>query len=180
MKPAPFVLLLLAASCNRDEDDTPWERTPAGYTVYFHDRGTVKTGLSDRPTLYAEFDAAVDLAADRMLTQYGTPKDDFYRAARLHKFHLHDHIYLVYHGIRVTGYHEDRSEGIIGLAYWPYLSDPVAPDPTSPEWTRYYSAITDAWYWGVHDTARLYPALAHEIGHHLYGPTFEHKAQQIF
>jgi hypothetical protein len=168
-------LLLVPACAGEREDKTPWESTPDGFTVVWYDQGTVSTGLLDKATLYAEFDAAMQLAADAMLVQYGTPRDTFLAAARVHKFRLHDNIFFYYSGQRVFGYHEDNNDfNEIGVAYWPYLTDPDTPDPAAPEWTHYYSNISNLWYWGVHDVTRLYAALKHEVGHHLMGPGFEH------
>ena len=170
-------LLIPACIGERDRDETPWETTTDGFIVYWYDEGTLSTGLSDKATLYAEFDAAMQLAADQMFTQYGTPREDFFAAARLHKFRLHDNIFFDYNGQRVFGYHKDASDfNEVGAAYWPYRKDPNGVDQTSPPWTWYHSAVDGYWYWGVHDVAALFAVLKHEVGHHLKGPTFEHKA----
>ena len=170
-------LLIPACIGERDKDKTPWETTPDGFIVYWYDKGTLSTDLSTKAVLYAEFDAAMQLAADQMLAQYGVARETFLNVAKLHKFRLHDNIFFYLNGQRVFGYHEDSYDfNEVGVAYWPYLKDPVAVDPASPPWTWYLSAIDGNWYWGVHDVTALYAVLKHEIGHHLYGPTFEHKA----
>lgn len=180
-----FLVSILAAflipACigDKDKDKTPWESTPDGFIVYWYDKGTLSSQppLSDKATLYAEFDAAISIAAGQMLTTYGLPEANFYAAARVHRFRLHDNIFFYYSGQRVFGYHEDSNDfNEIGVAYWPFLTDPTAPDPTAPEWTHYYSNISNLWYWGVHDAAKLYAVLRHEVGHHIYGALFEHKA----
>ena len=170
-------LLIPACIGERDRDETSWETTPDGFIVYWYDEGTLSTDLSTKAVLYAEFDAAIQLAADQMLAQYGTPREDFIAAARLHKFRLHDNIFFYYNGQRVFGYHLDKKDfNEVGVAYWPYRTDPNTPDPTAPVWTHYYSTISNQWFWGVHDVTALYAVLKHEVGHHLKGPTFEHKA----
>lgn len=172
--------LLLLPACGEDKDHTPWESTQDGYLVAWYDQGTLGTGLLDKATLYAEFDAAMQLAADAMLAQYGTPRDTFFAVARLHKFRLHDNIFFYYSGQRVFGYHKDKKDfNEVGVAYWPFRTDPVAPDPTAPLWTHYFSTISNLWYWGVHDVTALYAALRHEVGHHIFGAGFEHKAGQL-
>ena len=172
---------LLVAGCSRArEDNTPWESTQAGYIVYWYDGGTLGTGLSTKEILYAEFDAAIELAADAMFSQYGTPRTDFKAAASVHKFRLYDNIFFYYSDQRVFGYHDDNLNfNEIGVAYWPFRTDPDAVDPNSPSWTWYFSTISNLWYWGVHDVGALYAALKHEVGHHIFGPSFEHKAGQL-
>ena len=171
--------LLLAAciipACGEDEDHTPWESTPDGYWVCWYDQGTISTGLSTKAILYAEFDAAMQLAADQMLAQYGVAREDFLDVARLHKFRLHDNIFFYYADQRVFGYHEDNYDfNEVGVAYWPYRTDPNQADPSAPAWTHYYSTISNQWYWGVYDAPTLYAVLAHEVMHHIMGPTFGH------
>ena len=172
-------LLIPACIGERHKDKTPWETSPDGWIVYWYDEGTLSTGLSTKAILYAEFDAAMQLAADQMLAQYGLAREDFLSAARLHKFRLHDNIFFYYNGQRVFGYHQDKADfNEVAAAYWPYRTDPNAPDPMAPPWTHYFSGISNLWYWGVHDVTALFSVLRHELGHHLFGTTFEHKAGQ--
>lgn len=129
------------------------------------------------PTDVAErLDRAYVRAGEILETRYGFPLQDFLRLPHDERliFYIIDHTRFEVGGIYARGLRDGRE---ITVVYWATsaltLYDAIPAD--APAWTvRESVANPGFWYYGYINDEDLAALLAHEVGHYIYGPTFEH------
>lgn len=172
-----YLPLLLLASCTDDDQEEykDADRTPAGYHVVYHDAGLLASGLMTYEQILGAFDAAYLRSAIDLETRYGVDRQRTLSLPWEEKivFILVDHYRFEVGGIYATGQYET---GRISVAIHPkgYVEPGIAVPAEALPWTLVVGPTTGRTYYGTLDLVNFAPALAHEIGHHYWGPTHEH------
>jgi hypothetical protein len=166
----PLYALILLAGCQKDHiDQEPFLITDAGYAVRWQDDGTLDQGLYTKAELYAAFDAAVERSAG-YLAKYGAQPSQVLAAAHGSAFTLIDNRRFWMPSTWVSGC--NSMTGSIMVVYWGTKTGATLPVDLACPWTAAFNPANGLWYWGI--DPKPYPALGHELGHSLYGATFEH------
>ena len=175
------VLLLPACGEPGDaEEDVQYASTAAGYPVRWEEEGAITAGYFTHDVAFRWYDEAVEDACD-YLARYGVPREQTRDVARRTPTWLIDN----YRRDGWTGINNMRppSDGgwIKVCLYRKAFVEAEGTRPTEvngwpvPPWTHWTGAETGRLYYGyIDEVAGLYPALAHEIGHSIFGPDFEH------
>jgi hypothetical protein len=164
-----FIPWLLLGGC-QEEEERDFEVSPAGYYVSFAGYGGAP--VAEVPELYRLFDESVTRAAGE-LYRYGVDPATTESVAHGTGFLLIDHIrFQVPDGRWATGANFGKE---IWVALHRRQSLPAgSPFPADAlPWTCFIGSAGDTRF-GVWTPSDTYPALGHEIGHTIYGATFEH------
>lgn len=177
MKYILVVLISWMTACV-DEDREDYknaDRTPAGYHVVYHDAGLLASGLMTYEQILAAFDAAMIRSAIDLETRYGLPQQQTLSFPWEEKilFKLVDHFRFEVGGIMATGQY-DSPVIAVAIHVKQYVEPGITPPATALPWTHVIGETTGRTYYGVVDLVNFAPALSHEIGHHFWGPYFEH------
>lgn len=174
-----FLLCVLCSiGCDASEDREEYrdaDKTAAGYHVVYHDAGLLASGILNLPGIYAAFDAALLRAALDLESAHGIPRAQTLALPHDERwiFKLVDHYRFTVGDIHATGQYDPPY-----IAVAMHVKGVVPPGtPAPPEalpWTFVIGPETGNLYFGRLDYAGAFPALAHEIGHHYFGPGFEH------
>lgn len=178
MKTLTAALLLAYAGCIDGNDDyKDADRTPAGYHVVYHDTGLLGSGLMTYGQILGAFDAAYLRSAIDLETRYGIDRQRTLALPFEEKilFALHDHFRFVATDGKTwaTG---EYTGGTIAVAMHPksHVESGIATPSDALPWTLVTGSITGRTYFGRLDLVAAFPALEHELGHHFFGPRFEH------
>jgi hypothetical protein len=166
---------ILLLGCRPEDDDydraTP---TPAGYRVRYEDQGTIASGLMTGQQILEAFDAAMIRASKDLAARYGVDAGAVLSIPHHSKvaFRLVDHAWFTSGGGgRAVG--EWLGDTII-VAIHAHRSIPqgsALPADALP-WTPLN--VSGVIHYGVLDLTGFAPALAHELGHLIWGGGFEH------
>lgn len=161
---------LLLPGCG--EEKYHYDATPAGHLLSWQNVGSVPDwyALED---VGSQLDAAVDVAVVH-LWRYGASEEYVRLVARSHRYIGIDMPYFATDASqtgRASGMYSGPSNPIM-LAFWSRARGNDIP-PEAPQWTVYSwpQRPDPAWDWG---TTPHFPALGHEIGHAIWGGSFEH------
>lgn len=171
-KAAVLLSFLLIPACG-SEEKYHYSRTPNGMLLSWQNIGSVPDWYSvDEVGLRLE--GAVDDAV-AYLARYGASEDLVRSVAASHKYIGFDMPRFAI-SASGTGYASGAyffGHNTIMLAFWSRAKGNVVPS-TAPPWTVYSwpTRPDPAYDWGYEPPA--FSALAHEIGHGIWGPNFEH------
>ena len=173
------VALLLLSGCLLDDDLKDYrnaDKTPGGWHVeYQGSQGSLEAGIYTTQELYVLFDLAMLRAADE-LWRYGVSRD--WTLTLPHEdrvvFRLFDNSWFISDGNRFAAGSYGGDTISVGL-YTTQSGPPGTPFPAAAlPWTCRTGTVTGNSYWATADLTRPFPALAHELGHAIFGPEFEH------
>lgn len=175
-----FLVLIVAAivvallGCSRSDDYDRATVTPAGYRVRYEDQGTIASGRMTGQEILSAFDAAMTRAAGDLAARYQIDPAVALAAPFEEKvvFHLADHAWFSSSG-GGRAFGEWLGDTIIVAVHAHRAVPQGTPIPTDAlPWTPLNVAGTI--HYGVMDIPGFCPALAHELGHLLFGGGFEH------
>lgn len=179
MKGLWYAIVLLIPSvmfgCVKDRLEDWGTPTPAGYRVEWEDQGTVAGGKYSVSEILVMFDAAMVRAQKYLVDVHGVRPEVVELYARSTRYHLVDNKGIP-EASSPTGYAAGityENDIFVCLMHREVAaSRELIPDYAAP-WT--IVALADGKYsYGWVDPAWLFPALEHEIGHRIYGQSFEH------
>lgn len=167
-----WLLLFLFAFLGCRDEQFHYTATPARHALAWQNIESVP-GWYSAEQIGAQLDGAVD-AAVVYLGRYGVEEARTRAVAHAHRYVGFD-MPRFKAGASPTGwasgaYYEGGRQ--IVLAFWSRARGDVVP-AEAPQWTVYSwpTRPSPKYDWG---TTPHFPALGHEIGHAIYGPTFEH------
>lgn len=155
---------------------SPWAVSPQGYHVAWNEQGSITQGRFTLEQAYEWHSKAVDRAVEALFTKHGIPKVESAAKARSLAYSLIDNHSFEFGGVYAAGQYLPQVNTVRVCLYsgWTVSSLDAIPQGT-PKWTiRPGYKIPNTLVYGVLTPGGEYPALAHELGHALRGPSFEH------
>lgn len=180
MKALLTLLALAFAGCSSrgHRSDSPWTVSPQGYRVQFIDQGTVSTGKAALSQIYEWHAQAVERDAKAVALKHGKPVVEIMALAQGKAWDLVDNCVFFAYGnenLPATGQYIPQSNTIRTCLYvWKDGTKAQIPQDAPPWTIRQDPNGTDHWRWGVLESGRWFPTIAHEMGHVIKGPAFEH------
>lgn len=168
------VLAGALAGCRDDDPYRDAPRTPAGYRLVWEDLGSGVTWEEAAGRL----DRAMGAAARTLNARTGVAVEAVHALPgdRRIVFHVFDHVAW-------DGWRGRCLPHRVDLMFWTHstligraVDAPELAPREAPAWTVMPSAelYPGLWSYGLIDDADFVALLAHELGHALYGPGFEH------
>jgi hypothetical protein len=169
-----------------DDDKIKYLWSPEGYPVLWQEQGSTTNGLITMAEIYELHAKGVEQGIDYLNRRYGLDKGTGQaHAVNEIGWHLIDNCCFIASDNRTwaageyiprsdrniiqTGlYRREPPQAGVGL--------PCADMPADvPPWTvNHNPANHSECRWGVLDKDRPFPSIGHEMGHHFWGPRFEH------
>jgi hypothetical protein len=170
------VCLIILLACERSDQYKDADRTPEGYHVYIENAGLLGSGLATYDQVKVSFDEAMKRSAATLLANNGVPEAVTLRLPfdKEIYFVLVDHFrFPSLNGGYAVG---EEGAGRIKVGMHLKRSAPwgSAFPSTALPWTHVYGDQQVNIYWGECDLRAAFPALAHELGHAIFGAGFEH------
>lgn len=177
MKTLLVALALAFLGCNgHHHSSSPWTVSSQGYRVAWQEQGSITEGRFTLAQVYEWHSKTVDRAAEDLLKRHAIPKAETLAAAKRVAFLLIDNHSFEIGNAFATGQWLPQANTVKTCFYGQntVISFEAVPKD-APKWTiRPGYKIPGTFVYGVHMPSNEFPSLAHELGHVLRGPTFEH------
>lgn len=172
---ASLALALLGCG-GHDHSSSPWTVSPQGYHVAWNEQGSVTEGRFAVAQVYEWHLLAVNRAAQELFDRHAIPKAETLAKAQAVAFSLIDNHSFEFGGIYACGQWMPHLNTMKVCLYGQRTVASLEMVPKdAPKWTvRPGYKLPNTFVYGVLTPGGEFPALAHELGHALRGPTFEH------
>lgn len=177
MKTLLAALALMVAGCNgHNHSSSPWTVSPQGYHVAWNEQGSVSEGRFTLAQVYEWHSKAVDRAVADLLKIHQIPEAESRAKARSVAYNLVDNHSFEFGGIFASGQWLPQVNMVKTCIYGQNTVISLEAVPKdAPKWTiRPGYRVPGTFVYAVAQTGFEFPSLAHELGHALRGPTFEH------